>query len=149
MATTGILNGHNLRWAIGDATTNTVIAKATTGSINITSNSITVSHKDTSGGTTGWESAEYGTKSWNGSITVYKSEDDTEANAGTSWDSILRDMTAGTKISVIGTTGVSGDTYYLGDAVVTDYSEDWTDGELVTVDISFNGDGELTQGVLI
>lgn len=142
MATAGILNGHNYRVALGDETTNTPITKAFTGSLNVTSETIETSHKDTAGGLTGWKSNDYGAKSWTMNCEAYMSEDDT------SWKTLLADLKAATKVNVIATTDVTGDSYEKGSALVTDVSSTFENNQPVTISFTLVGDGALTTGTI-
>jgi len=68
MATTGIVNGHYMRFF--DADTGNPYAKATECTISFSMSSRQTSHKDTAGSGSGWREISAGEKSGSGSTSA-------------------------------------------------------------------------------
>lgn len=137
-----IYNGHNYRWAIGDESANVVIAKATACNFDVTSDTIETSHKDTTGGATGWKNFDYGGKTATGSVTYYFEDTDS------SWETLYDNLVAATKTNFIiydqTTTGTNN--YWKGSGCVTNISVSAPNNEPVEMTANWQFDGAITKG---
>lgn len=134
MATTGIVNGHYLRFYDGG----TALAKATECEINFAVEMRETAHKDTSGTNGGWKSVAPGQKSGTGSTSLLYSE---ETN---SFATLWAKYAAGTALTLTFKTGVSGDHVWTGTAYITDMKLNAPNNQNVTASISFEFSGEIT-----
>ena len=133
MATTGIIDGHNLRWFLDG----TAILKATTGSISFSKELKERAHKDLSGS---WAEKRGGTKSFSGSAEAYLAEGEAFE---TLWAAFID--TATEVMTMEFTTGVSGDKFFNCTCIVTSIEVTADDNEDVTYSISFEGTGAPTR----
>ena len=133
MGTTGVVNGHYLRFFDGGV----ALAKATECSISWAVEMRETAHKDTAGDGGGWKEVAPGQKSATGSTTLLYSE---ETN---SFSTLWTKMANGTAIVVTFTTGVSGDTIWYGTAYITSMELNAPNNENVTASISFEFTGEM------
>lgn len=135
MPTTGIINGKLLRIYVGG----TAVAKATECQLSVTANTRGSSHKDSAG----WEERLTSTKSWtmttNG-LTAFNST----PNPKTYLDTLI----AGTTVTVMLSTEVTGDTFFSGTALITKFDMNAPNEEDVTFSVDFTGSGALTVGTV-
>lgn len=132
MATTGIIDGHNLRWLIGGV----AILKAKTGSISFSKEMKERAHKDTSGK---WAEKRGGSKSFSGSAEAYLAEGEAMETIWTAFD----ELTSTSEVmSMEFSTGVSGDKYFDCEVIITSIEITADDNEDVTYSISFEGTGQ-------
>lgn len=127
MATTGVVDGHDMRWFIAG----TAVTEATTGSIEFTAETRKSTSKDSTGG---WSVIKVGEKSFTGSCEALFTE------AG-SYESFFAAFSAGTSLVMEFTTGVSGDLYDNCVCFITALSKSSDDNQDVTYSISFEGSG--------
>ena len=81
MATTGIHNGHYMRWFIDG----TAILKARSGSISFNKETREITHKDQTGS---WAERSTGTRSFSGSCEAYLAEGETLEDLWDSFDEL-------------------------------------------------------------
>lgn len=131
MATTGIIDGHNLRWFING----TAIAKATSCSISLNAETREQSHKDT---TSNWVKNSYGKRSFSGSCEAYLAE-------GEQMETLWAALDDGTELTMEFTTGEVGDKFYNCTVLVTSIEVSADNDEDVTFNVSFTGTGQPTR----
>lgn len=114
MASTGVINGTNLRLFVGS----TPIGYATSCTLSLSRELRETIHKDNPG--SGWVESEVGQKSGTCTIEALYNEDGTSSNneVPTTLADALND---GTKLSATVETGVSGDHIYSFSAYCTEY----------------------------
>lgn len=134
MATTGIINGHNLRWFLAGV----AIAKATTGSISFDKETREISHKDQANS---WSQVIGGRKSFNGSCEAYLAE-------GESFESLWAAYEADTILTMEFSTDVSGDKFFDCQCKITNLEVNAEDNEEVTYSVSFSGYGQPTRSTV-
>lgn len=135
MATTGIVNGHYLRFFDGGI----AIARAVECSISWSIEMRETATKDTAGDGGGWREVQPGQKSGTGSTSGLYTED-------TNSFAILYDkMIAGTPIELTFTTNESGDDVYYGQAFISSMELNAPNNENVTYSISFEFNGEIVR----
>jgi TP901-1 family phage major tail protein len=135
MATTGIVNGHYLRFFDGG----TAIAKATSCTISFSVGMRETAHKDTAGDGGGWREVSPGQKSGTGSTEGLYAEDTN------SFATLYDKMIAGTSVALTFTTGESGDDVYYATAYITSMELNAPNNENVTYSISFEFSGEVVR----
>lgn len=131
MATTGIVNGTNLRWFING----TAVAEAITGSISFSKETRQVANKDSTGG---WAQSIGGRKSFTGSVESHKTE---AGSMDTFWAAYNDD----TVLDMEWTTGVTGDKYFDCQVKIVNIEETGTHEEEVIYTVSFEGYGQPTR----
>ena len=127
MATTGVVDGHDLRWFIAG----TAITEATTGSIEFSAETRKSTSKDSTGG---WSVVKIGEKSFTGSCEGLFTE------AG-SFESLWTAFAAGTSLVMEFTTGVTGDKFDNCVCFITGLSRGADDNQDVTYSATFEGSG--------
>ena len=132
MATTGIIDGHNLRWHLAGV----AILKATTGSISFSKEMKERTHKDQSNS---WSEKRGGTKSFSGSAEAYLAEGE---SFETLWGAFDELASASEVMDMEFTTGVSGDEFFDCTCIITSIEITADDNEDVTYSISFEGTGQ-------
>ena len=133
MATTGIVNGHYLRFFDGGV----AIAKATSCTISFSAEARETAHKDTAGDGGGWREVAPGQKSATGSTEGLYSE---ETN---SFVTLFNKYSAGTELELTFTTGETGDSIWYGTAIITSLELNAPNNENVTYSCSFEFTGEV------
>lgn len=137
MATTGIVNGHYMRFF--DADTGNPYAKATDCTISFAMSSRQTSHKDTNGSGSGWREISAGEKSGSGSTSGLYAED-------TNSFAILYDkFKDGLPVNLTFTTGESGDDIYYCTAYIVSLELNAVNNENVTYSCSFEFSGEVVR----
>lgn len=135
MATTGIVNGHYLRFFDGGL----AIARATECTISFSMSSRTTATKDSAGDGSGWREISAGEKSGSGSTSGLYAED---ANSfATLYDKFIN----GTSCDLTFTTGESGDSIWYATGYITSMELNAVNNENVTYSISFEFSGEVVR----
>lgn len=135
MATTGILNGHNVRWFVAG----TAIAKATTCSISFSAETRESSHKDNTGS---WAVNASGKKSFTGSCDALMAE-------GESFETLWAALDAGTVLTMEYSTDVAGDYEFSCTMICTGLDMNADNDEDVTYSATFTGTGQPTRSVVV
>lgn len=143
MASTGITNGTLIAIYKDVAGTLTKIANATSNDFSITKDMIETTNKD-SAGAKEYIAGEYGyTMSIEGMF-----EEDASVGASISWKEILTDLIAGTSVTIVMTSNVSGDIKLSGAAFFSDLNLTAPRNDVATFTASIQGTGALTVGTI-
>jgi predicted secreted protein len=143
MATTGITNGTLIAIYKDISGTLTKIANATSNDFSITKDMIETTNKD-SAGAKEYIAGEYGyTMSVEGMF-----EEDASVGAGISWKEIITDLLAGTSVTIVMTSNVSGDLKLSGSAFFNDLNLTAPQNDVATFTASIQGTGALTVGTI-
>ena len=143
MASTGITNGTLIAIYKDVAGTLTKIANATSNDFSITKDMIETTNKD-SGGAKEYIAGEYGyTMSVEGMF-----EEDASVGAGISWKEIITDLLAGTSVTIVMTSNVSGDLKLSGSAFFNELNLTAPQNDVATFTASIQGTGALTVGTI-
>lgn len=143
MASTGITNGTLIAIYKDVAGTLTKIANATSNDFSITKDMIETTNKD-SAGAKEYIAGEYGyTMSVEGMF-----EEDASVGASISWKEILTDLIAGTSVTIVMTSNVSGDLKLSGAAFFSDLNLTAPRNDVATFTASIQGTGALTVGTI-
>jgi len=143
MASTGITNGTLIAIYKDVAGTLTKIANATSNDFTITKDMIETTNKD-SAGAKEFIAGEYGyTMSVEGMF-----EEDASVGALISWKEILTDLLAGTSVTIVMTSNVSGDLKLSGSAFFNELNLTAPKNDVATFTASIQGTGALTVGTI-
>ena len=143
MASTGITNGTLIAIYKDVAGTLTKIANASSNDFSITKDMIETTNKD-SAGAKEYIAGEYGyTMSIEGMF-----EEDASVGALISWKEILTDLIAGTSVTIVMTSNVSGDIKLSGSAFFSDLNLTAPKNDVTTFTASIQGTGALTVGTI-
>ena len=143
MASTGITNGTLIAIYKDISGTLTKIANATSNDFSITKDMIETTNKD-SAGAKEYIAGEYGyTMSVEGMF-----EEDTSVGAGISWKEIITDLLAGTSVTIVMTSKVSGDLTLTGSAFFNELNLTAPQNDVATFTASIQGTGALTVGTI-
>ena len=143
MASTGITNGTLIAIYKDVAGTLTKIANASSNDFSITKDMIETTNKD-SAGEKEYIAGEYGyTMSVEGMF-----EEDASVGASISWKEILTDLIAGTSVTIVMTSNVSGDIKLSGAAFFSDLNLTAPRNDVATFTASIQGTGALTVGTI-
>ena len=143
MATSGPVNGTLISIYKDVAGTLTKIANATSNDFSITKDMIETTNKD-SAGAKEYIAGEYGyTMSVEGMF-----EEDTSVGAGISWKEIITDLLAGTSVTIVMTSNVSGDLTLTGSAFFNELNLTAPQNDVATFTASIQGTGALTVGTI-
>ena len=143
MATTGITNGTLIAIYKDVSGTLTKIANATSNDFTITKDMIETTNKD-SAGSKEFIAGEYGyTMSVEGMF-----EEDASVGALLSWKEIMTDLMAGTIVTIVMTSNVSGDLKLSGSALFSDLKLTAPHNAVSTFTASIQGTGALTVGTI-
>jgi predicted secreted protein len=143
MASTGITNGTLIAIYKDVAGTLTKIANATSNDFSITKDMIETTNKD-SAGAKEYIAGEYGyTMSVEGMF-----EEDASVGASISWKEILTDLLAGTSVTIVMTSNVTGDIKLSGAAFFSDLNLTAPRNDVATFTASIQGTGALTVGTI-
>ena len=143
MASTGITNGTLIAIYKDISGTLTKIANATSNDFSITKDMIETTNKD-SAGAKEYIAGEYGyTMSVEGMF-----EEDTSVGAGISWEEIITDLLAGTSVTIVMTSNVSGDLKLSGSAFFNELNLTAPQNDVATFTASIQGTGALTVGTI-
>lgn len=135
MATTGILVHDDLYILING----TKFDHLTSVTFTVNQETIDITSMDSSG----WKDIAVGDKNWTADIEAHYAMDATEGG-----DESYDDLAAGTSVTILISSEVSGDTTYTGSAKVTNWSINPSKGSSTTVSISFEGTGAITKGTV-
>ena len=143
MATTGITNGTLIAIYKDISGTLTKIANATSNDFTITKDMIETTNKD-SAGAKEYIAGEYGyTMSVEGMF-----EEDGSVGALISWKEIMTDLLAGTSVTIVMTSNVTGDLKLSGSAFFNDLKLTAPQNAVSTFTASIQGTGALTVSVI-
>ena len=143
MATTGITNGTLIAIYKDISGTLTKIANATSNDFTITKDMIETTNKD-SAGAKEYIAGEYGyTMSVEGMF-----EEDGSVGALISWKEIITDLLAGTSVTIVMTSNVTGDLKLSGSAFFNDLNLTAPQNDVATFTASIQGTGALTVGTI-
>lgn len=143
MASTGITNGTLIAIYKDVSGTLTKIANATSNDFTITKDMIETTNKD-SAGAKEFIAGEYGyTMSVEGMF-----EEDASVGALLSWKEIMTDLMAGSTVTVVMTSNVSGDLKLSGSALFSDLKLTAPHNAVSTFTASIQGTGALTVGTI-
>jgi predicted secreted protein len=143
MATTGITNGTLIAIYKDISGTLTKIANATSNDFTITKDMIETTNKD-SAGAKEYIAGEYGyTMSVEGMF-----EEDGSVGALISWKEIITDLLAGTSVTIVMTSNVSGDLKLSGSALFNDLKLTAPQNAVSTFTASIQGTGALTVSTI-
>lgn len=143
MATTGITNGTLIAIYKDISGTLTKIANATSNDFTITKDMIETTNKD-SAGAKEYIAGEYGyTMSVEGMF-----EEDGSVGALISWKEIITDLLAGTSVTIVMTSNVSGDLKLSGSAFFNDLKLTAPQNAVSTFTASIQGTGALTVSTI-
>jgi predicted secreted protein len=143
MASTGITNGTLIAIYKDISGTLTKIANATSNDFSITKDMIETTNKD-SGGAKEYIAGEYGyTMSVEGMF-----EEDASVGTGISWKEIITDLLAGTAVTIVMTSNVSGDLKLSGSAFFNELNLTAPQNDVATFTASIQGTGALTVGTI-
>ena len=143
MASTGITNGTLIAIYKDVSGTLTKIANATSNDFSITKDMIETTNKD-SAGAKEYIAGEYGyTMSVEGMF-----EEDASVGAGISWKEIITDLLAGTSVTIVMTSNVSGDLKLSGSAFFNELNLTAPQNDVATFTASIQGTGALTVGTI-
>ena len=144
MATTGPVNGTLISIYKDVSGTLTKIANATSHSIDFAKDMIDVTNKD-SAGAKEFIAGEYGyTLNVEG---IFENEASVSAS-GLSFKDILTDCLAGTSLTVVFTTNVSGDDKWTGSAYFSSLSLSAPNNDKATFTGTLQGTGAITAGTV-
>jgi len=138
MATTGIHTGHIMRLYI-DAT---AVANATNCTMSLAMSPRTISHKDTSGTAGGWEEKLGGKKSGTVSSDYLREEGDSST-------ALFTAFAAGTAVTWLYSSQVSGDKSWTGSGFITAYDQAAPDEENATGSITIETSGAVTEATVV
>jgi predicted secreted protein len=143
MPTTGITNGTLIAIYKDVSGTLTKIANATSNDFTITKDMIETTNKD-SAGAKEYIAGEYGyTMSVEGMF-----EEDGSVGALISWKEIITDLLAGTSVTIVMTSNVSGDLKLSGSAFFNDLKLTAPQNAVSTFTASIQGTGALTVSTI-
>ena len=143
MPSTGITNGTLIAIYKDISGTLTKIANATSNDFSITKDMIETTNKD-SAGAKEYIAGEYGyTMSVEGMF-----EEDASVGAGISWKEIITDLLAGTSVTIVMTSNVSGDLKLSGSAFFNDLNLTAPQNDVATFTATIQGTGALTVGTI-
>jgi predicted secreted protein len=143
MPSTGITNGTLIAIYKDISGTLTKIANATSNDFSITKDMIETTNKD-SAGAKEYIAGEYGyTMSVEGMF-----EEDASVGAGISWKEIITDLLAGTSVTIVMTSNVSGDLTLSGSAFFNELNLTAPQNDVATFTASIQGTGALTVGTI-
>jgi TP901-1 family phage major tail protein len=142
MATTGLVNGTLIAIYKDVAGTLTKVANATSSDFELTRDTIDATNKDGGVykeflvGLAGWTMNAEGIFEEDGGVT------------GISAKELLDDIIAGTAITVVMTSKVSGDLKVSGSAIITSFSWNAPVNDVSTFSVALQGTGTLTVGTI-
>ena len=147
MATSGIYDGTDLRLYVNSGTgTKTAIGYAQSCSLNLSADSVEITHKDNAGGGV-W--AESTPKTLSGSIDFegYMSQT-TIGTSTTLYNTLFNYYSTRTKIAFAVKTGTTGDYQYTGYCHVTDLAFTAADKEEATFTATLTITGQVVQSTI-
>jgi predicted secreted protein len=144
MATTGLVNGTLVSLYKDVSGTLTKIANGTSADFSMTKDTIDATNKD--GGS--YKEFLVGLNSWTMNFEGIYEEDGSVGSTQASAKDILSDLVAGTLVTVVMTSNVTGDMKLSGSALLTNFA--WTApvNDVSTFTCSLQGSGTLTIGTV-
>jgi TP901-1 family phage major tail protein len=142
MATTGLVNGTLIAIYKDVAGTLTKVANATSSDFELTRDTIDATNKDGGQykeflvGLAGWTMNAEGIFEEDGSATGVSAKD------------LLDDVIAGTAVTVVMTSNVSGDIKVSGSAIISSFAWNAPVNDVATFSVSLQGTGALTVGTV-
>ena len=142
MATTGLVNGTLIAIYKDVSGTLTKVANATSSDFELTRDTIDATNKDGGDykeflvGLAGWTMNAEGIFEEDGGVTGISTKD------------LLDDIIAGTPITVIMTSNVSGDLKVSGSAIITSFSWNAPVNDVSTFSVALQGTGSLTVSTI-
>jgi TP901-1 family phage major tail protein len=142
MATTGLVNGTLIAIYKDVAGTLTKVANATSSDFELTRDTIDATNKDGGVykefliGLAGWTMNAEGLFEEDGSATGISAKD------------LLDDIIAGTPITVVMTSNVTGDIKVSGSAIITSFAWNAPVNDVATFSVALQGTGALTVGTI-
>lgn len=142
MATTGLVNGTLIAIYKDVAGTLTKVANATSSDFELTRDTIDATNKDGGAykeflvGLAGWTMNAEGIFEEDGSATGISAKD------------LLDDVIAGTAVTVVMTSNVSGDIKVSGSAIISSFAWNAPVNDVATFSVSLQGTGALTVGTV-
>jgi predicted secreted protein len=144
MATTNPVNGTLIAIYKDVAGTLTKIANATSNDFDITKDMLDITNKDSAG----WKEYLVGLGGWTMKIDGMFEEDASVGAGGQSWKDIITDMLAGTSVTVVMTSSVTGDQKLSGSAFFSNMTLAAPLNAVSTFSASLQGNGALTVGTV-
>lgn len=144
MATTGLVNGTLVSLYKDVAGTLTKIANGTSADFEITKDTIDATNKD--GGS--YKEFLVGLSSWTMSFEGIFEEDGSVGAGLLSAKDVIDDLIAGTLITVVMTSNVTGDLKLSGSALLTNFAWSAPVNDVATFSCSLQGSGTLTVGAV-
>lgn len=144
MPTTGITNGTLIAIYKDVAGSPVKIANATSNDFEITKDMIETTNKD-SAGAKEYIAGEYG---YTMSVEGMFEEDGSVGAGGISWKDIITDLLAGTSVTIVMTSNVTGDIKLSGAALFSNLSLSAPKNDVTTFTASIQGTGALTVGTV-
>jgi predicted secreted protein len=144
MASTGIINGTLIAIYKDVSGTLVKIANATSNDFSITKDMIETTNKD-SAGAKEYIAGEYG---YTMSVEGMFEEDGSVGAGGISWKDIITDLLAGTSVTIVMTSNVSGDIKLSGAAFMNELNLTAPQNDVATFTASIQGTGALTVGTV-
>lgn len=144
MATTGLVNGTLVSLYKDVAGTLTKIANGTSADFEITKDTIDATNKD--GGS--YKEFLVGLSSWTMSFEGIFEEDGSVGAGLLSAKDVIDDLIAGTLITVVMTSNVTGDLKLSGSALLTNFAWSAPVNDVATFSCSLQGSGSLTVGAV-
>jgi len=142
MATTGLVNGTLIALYKDVAGTLTKVANATSSDFELSRDTIDATNKD--GGA--YKEFLVGLAGWTMNAEGIFEED--ASATGISAKDLLDDVIAGTPITVIMTSNVSGDLKVSGSAIISSFAWNAPVNDVATFSVSLQGTGALTVGTI-
>jgi len=142
MATANVVNGTLIAIYKDVSGTLTKIANATSNDFDITKDMIDVTNKDSAG----WKEFIVGEGGWTMNIDGMFEEDG--GVSAISWKDIYTDLAAGTAITAVMTSNVSGDIKLSGSAFFSNLTLSAPNNDVTTFTASLQGTGALTVGTI-
>jgi predicted secreted protein len=144
MATTGITNGTLIAIYKEVSGTLTKIANATSNDFEITKDMIESTNKDSAG----WKEFIVGEGGFTMSVEGLFEEDGSVGAGGLSWKDVITDLLAGTSVTIVMTSNVTGDLKLSGSAFFSNLSLSAPKNDVTTFTASIQGTGVLTVGTV-
>ena len=142
MATTGLINGTLIAIYKDVSGTLTKIANATSSDFDLTKDMIDVTNKDSGG----YKEYLAGEADW--TLTCEGIFEEDAGGTGISWKDVVTDLLAGTSVTVVMTSNVSGDLKLSGSAFFSNLTLSAPNNDAATFSASIQGTGALTVGTI-
>tara|TARA_R100000655_G_scaffold103127_3_gene149356 strand:+ start:987 stop:1427 length:441 start_codon:yes stop_codon:yes gene_type:complete len=144
MATNNIMNGTLMLFKYGtDHSTNDAIAFSTSATLSISMDTRDISNK----GSSGFRELLEAQMSWSVSVEGLYATKDKSGSAVKNYNELLNMLKTRTAVYVELGNGVSGDTYYHGQAFITSLEKTAPMEDNMTFSATFEGTGQLSDDV--